>query len=315
MFCLIEHGFPLTCLFFLNELSLNTREAIGFVNQEPKLFATSIRNNIAYGCPGASNQQIEEAAKLANAHDFITSFPSGYDTNVGELGAQLSGGQRQRIALARVLVKKRKLLLLDEFSSALDSESEMIIQESLNKVLDNSSMTTLIVAHRLSTVQNANCILVLCDGRVVEAGKHESLLARKSLYYTLVQAQSQGRRTQEGSSFSSFAGMFDRKQPSSWPPNLQNRSRIKTSVKREVASTSSKVKKSLSGHVNSCIGNSQNSGDSEEVAETAKIQFRNVHFHYPTRPDNEIIRGLDLTVRKGETLALVGESGGGKVST
>ena len=306
MFCLIEHGFPLTCLFFLNELSLNTREAIGFVNQEPKLFATSIRNNIAYGCPGASNQQIEEAAKLANAHDFITSFPSGYDTNVGELGAQLSGGQRQRIALARVLVKKRKLLLLDEFSSALDSESEMIIQESLNKVLDNSSMTTLIVAHRLSTVQNANCILVLCDGRVVEAGKHESLLARKSLYYTLVQAQSQGRRTQEGSSFSSFAGMFDRKQ--------QNRSGIKTSVKREVALTSSKVKKSMTGH-NSCIGNNQNSGDVREVAETAKIQFRNVHFHYPTRPDNEIIRGLDLTVRKGETLALVGESGGGKVST
>ncbi len=293
--------------------SSHTRDAIGFVNQEPKLFATSIRNNIAYGCPGALDHQIEEAAKLANAHDFITSFPSGYDTNVGELGAQLSGGQRQRIALARVLVKKRKLLLLDEFSSALGSESEMIIQESLNKVLNNSSTTTLIVAHRLSTVQNANCILVLCDGRVVEAGKHEHLLARKSLYYTLVQAQSQGRQMQERSSFASFVGKIDRKLPSSGPPNLQIRSGLNTSVKGKVAS--SKVKEAMTEHDHSCIENSQNSGDVREVAETAKIQFRNVHFHYPTRPDNEIIRGLNLTVRKGETLALVGESGGGKVSS
>lgn len=268
-----------------------SRETIGFVNQEPKLFATSIRNNIAYGCPGASDQQIEKAAKLANAHEFITSFPSGYETNVGEMGAQLSGGQRQRIALARALVKKRKLLLLDEFSSALDSESEMIIQESLNKVLNDRSMTTLIVAHRLSTVQNADCILVLCDGKVVEAGKHDYLLRQKSLYYTLVQAQSQGRQTQERPSFTSFAGMFDGKL-----------SRL------NVASASAKADKVT------VIGKRQISESAQEEVETPQIQFRNVYFHYPTRPDNEIIRGLHLTVRKGETLALVGESGGGKVS-
>jgi ATP-binding cassette subfamily B (MDR/TAP) protein 1 len=251
---------------------------------------------------------------LANAHDFIASFPFGYETNVGELGAQLSGGQRQRIALARVLVKKRKLLLLDEFSSALDSESEMIIQESLNKVLKDSSMTTLIVAHRLSTVQNADCIVVLCDGKVVETGTHENLLARKALYYTLVQAQKQGRQPQESPSFTSFARLFDEIHSSSGSSKFHYRTGVEvalnlsTKPKREVTLALAKR-----GEV-SVTDKNQFVGDSQNVVETPQIQFRNVHFHYPTRPDNEVLRGFDLTVKKGETLALVGESGGGKVS-
>ncbi len=290
-------------ILLIRTCRISNRETIGYVNQEPKLFATSIRNNIAYGYPGASDQQIEEAAKLANAHDFITSFPSGYETNVGELGAQLSGGQRQRIALARILVKKRKLLLLDEFSSALDSESEMIIQDSLNKVLNDNSTTTLIVAHRLSTIQNADCILVLCGGRVVEAGKHDQLLAQRSLYYNLVQAQSQGRQTQVRSSFAPFDGLFD-----------GERLRLNMSAQQKLVLASSKSDQAASEHVHFSFGSSQ-MGKGIKKVEIPEIQFRNVHFHYPTRPDNEIIRGLDLTVRKGETLALVGESGGGKVSS
>ena len=253
---------------------------------------------------------------MANAHDFITSFPFGYETNVGELGAQLSGGQRQRIALARVLVKKRKLLLLDEFSSALDSESEMIIQESLNKVLKDSSMTTLIVAHRLSTVQNADCIVVLCDGKVVETGTHDHLLARKALYYTLVQAQKQGRQPQESPLFTSFARLFDEMHSSSGSSKFHHR----TGAEAEVAlNLSTKPKREVSlalakrGEVSVTVKN-QFVGDSQDVVETPQIQFRSVHFHYPTRPDNEVLRGFDLTVKKGETLALVGESGGGKVS-
>ncbi|KAL7553366.1 hypothetical protein ACHAWF_016638 [Thalassiosira exigua] len=242
------------------------RERIGLVNQEPKLFATSIRNNIAYGCPGASDEQIIEAAKLANAHDFINNFPSGYDTVVGEGGSQMSGGQRQRIALARVLVKKPCLLLLDEFSSSLDSESEMVVQEALDKILhERTDMTTLIVAHRLSTVRNADCILVVCDGTVVESGRHGELLAHKGLYHNLVQAQS-----------------TDHEAPAT-PPEFSSES----SSDHQMQETQTDF---LSPH----------------------IQFRNVHFHYPTRPDSKVLRGLNLAVRKGETLAVVGESGGGK---
>mmetsp|Transcript_3513 Transcript_3513/g.8954 ORF Transcript_3513/g.8954 Transcript_3513/m.8954 type:complete len:1406 (+) Transcript_3513:103-4320(+) len=252
----------------LNVSSL--REHIGLVSQEPVLFATSIRNNIRYGCDGASNEQIEKAARLANAHDFILEFPDGYDTLVGERGAQMSGGQKQRIALARVLVKKRKLLLLDEFSSALDSESEMIVQEALDRILkEESNMATLIVAHRLSTVRNADCIVVVCDGVIVETGTHEQLFAKKGLYHKLALAQSTDHQDQdEASSF--FADS-----------NPVAHGDITSSA--------------------SCKSHPQ-------------FRFRDVHFSYPTRPEIEVLRGLNLAVKKGETLALVGESGGGKSS-
>lgn len=118
------------------------RQHIALVQQEPKLFECSIRENIALGAPGATTEQIEKAARMANAHDFISAFPNGYDTEVGALGDQLSGGQRQRISIARCLVKDPKILLLDEATSALDSQSEVIVQEALDELIKNKSMTT-----------------------------------------------------------------------------------------------------------------------------------------------------------------------------
>jgi ATP-binding cassette subfamily B (MDR/TAP) protein 1 len=131
------------------------RDQIGIVSQEPTLFAGSIATNISYGAPNANRAQIEAAAVSANAHDFIMSFPKGYDTEVGEGGAQLSGGQKQRIAIARAIVKNPKVLLLDEATSALDSESERIVQAALDALMANRDRTTIVIAHRLSTIRQA----------------------------------------------------------------------------------------------------------------------------------------------------------------
>merc|ERR1712232_105685 len=133
-------------------------------------FATTIRQNILYGNPNATQEQIEEAARMANAHDFITAFEDGYDTQVGDKGSQLSGGQKQRIAIARVLVADPKILLLDEATSALDSESELVVQEALDNAVEQKKVTTIIIAHRLSTIRNAEMIAVVVDGKIIEKG-------------------------------------------------------------------------------------------------------------------------------------------------
>ncbi|DAZ97746.1 TPA: hypothetical protein N0F65_009026 [Lagenidium giganteum] len=166
------------------------RQQVGLVGQEPSLFATSIMENIRYGCPSASDEEVRQAAKMANAYNFIMEFPQGFDTEVGERGTQLSGGQKQRIAIARAIIKNPPVLLLDEATSALDTESERVVQESLDSLLATSKRTTIIIAHRLSTIRNASRIAVHEGGRIVEIGAHEQLMALPNgRYRQLVQAQ------------------------------------------------------------------------------------------------------------------------------
>ena len=181
----------------LNLTSINLqllRSRIGFVSQEPKLFASTIFENIAVGIPpgeAVTKEKVEDAAKAANAHDFISSFPDKYNTHVGAKGAQLSGGQKQRIAIARAIIRNPKILLLDEATSALDNESEKVVQKALDDLMvkQGSSTTTIVIAHRLSTVENVDEIVVMDHGKVVERGRHKDLLAKKEVYFKLYNAQ------------------------------------------------------------------------------------------------------------------------------
>ena len=156
------------------------RESIGIVQQDVYLFGGSVGENIAYGKPDATREEIEEAAKKANIHDFIQSLPDGYHTYVGERGVRLSGGQKQRISIARVFLKNPRILILDEATSALDNESERAIQASLEKLAENR--TTIVIAHRLSTIRHAQEILVVSEGQIRERGTHEQLLAANGIY-------------------------------------------------------------------------------------------------------------------------------------
>lgn len=164
------------------------RDQIGLVLQDSILFSDSVKSNILMGNPEATDEEVIAAAKAANAHDFIESLPEGYNTTVGERGVKLSGGQKQRIAIARVFLKNPPLLILDEATSALDLESEALIQESLERLA--SDRTTVIVAHRLSTITHADKIFVIDHGELKEAGSHGELMAQKGIYYNLFQVQS-----------------------------------------------------------------------------------------------------------------------------
>ncbi len=166
------------------------RQAIAYVPQEPLLFHRTLRENIAYGMPGATDEQIIHAAKQANAHDFVTKLPAGYDTLVGERGVKLSGGQRQRVAIARAILKDAPILILDEATSALDYESELLIQDALRELM--KGRTTIVIAHRLSTIQKMDRILVLENGEITEQGTHVELLKGKGTYARLWKHQSGG---------------------------------------------------------------------------------------------------------------------------
>ncbi|XP_045177444.2 ATP-dependent translocase ABCB1-like isoform X2 [Mercenaria mercenaria] len=163
------------------------RNKIGVVSQEPILFGISIKENILLGRPDARHEEMVQAAKESNCHDFITKLPQGYDTLVGERGAQLSGGQKQRVAIARALIRDPKILLLDEATSALDTQSERTVQDALDKA--RQGRTTIVIAHRLSTIQNADVINVVQDGVIVESGKHSDLMAKQGTYHQLVTVQ------------------------------------------------------------------------------------------------------------------------------
>jgi ATP-binding cassette subfamily B (MDR/TAP) protein 1 len=251
------------------------RSLVGYVGQEPTLFATTIAGNIRYGKPDATQKEIEEAARLANAHDFIMSFPEKYETQVGDKGSQLSGGQKQRIAIARVLVSNPKVLLLDEATSALDAESELIVQEALDNMLQASDRTTIIIAHRLSTIRDADVIAVVADGELVEQGSHEELVNNETGHY-------------------------------------RNLLRMQSSVPSRTDSQND-LNKNMG---DSSHGNLQLLDDtilqSEALSSENFIEFDCVKFAYPTRPDKLIMNKFCLSIRRGETIALVGPSGGGK---
>lgn len=157
------------------------RQAIGIVQQDVYLFSGTVRDNIAYGRPGATEEEIREAARMAGAEDFILQLPDGYDSYIGERGVKLSGGQKQRISIARVFLKNPKILILDEATSALDNESEILVTKSLEKLA--KGRTTITIAHRLTTIQNADRILVLDKSGITEEGSHEELLAKEGMYY------------------------------------------------------------------------------------------------------------------------------------
>ncbi len=162
---------------------LDLRKHIGIVSQESILFNATIRENIAFGMQDATDEEIENAAKIANAHQFILDLEKGYNTNIGERGNKLSGGQKQRVSIARAILKNPSVLILDEATSALDTESEKLVQEALDKLMDNR--TSLVIAHRLSTIKKADTILVLAKGEIVEQGTHSVLMKQKGAYYKL----------------------------------------------------------------------------------------------------------------------------------
>ena len=163
------------------------RRQIAYVGQDVFLFHGTVRDNIAFGKPGASEAEIVAAARAAHAHEFITAFSAGYDTPVGERGLQLSGGERQRIAVARALIKSAPIILLDEATAALDSESERYVQDAIAKLC--VGRTTIVIAHRLATVMNADRILVIEAGQIVESGRHDELLRKGGRYASFCRLQ------------------------------------------------------------------------------------------------------------------------------
>ena len=170
------------------------RQSIAIVQQDSMVFSGSVRDNLKYGRPHARDEEVVEAARAANAHEFIAALPDGYDTQLGERGVNLSGGQRQRLSIARALLKDPRILILDEATSALDTESEALVQAALERLM--KGRTCFIIAHRLSTVRGADRILVIQHGRVAEEGPHEALLARNGIYARLVHHQFAARKAE-----------------------------------------------------------------------------------------------------------------------
>ena len=164
------------------------RKLIGVVTQDSILFNDSVQNNLLIGNPNATDEEVIEAAKIANAHEFIITLPEGYHTNIGDQGNKLSGGQKQRLSIARAVLKNPPIMVLDEATSALDTESEKLVQEALENLMSNR--TSLVIAHRLSTIQKADQIVVMQNGEIIEMGTHSELISNNSNYKKLVEMQS-----------------------------------------------------------------------------------------------------------------------------
>ena len=164
------------------------RHLMGLVTQDSILFNDTVAGNLRIAKPDATDQEMIEALKVANAWEFVETLPDGMDTNIGDSGNKLSGGQKQRLSIARAVLKNPPIMILDEATSALDTESERLVQDALERMMQNR--TSLVIAHRLSTIQNADHIVVLSKGKIVEQGKHEELLKKKGTYYSLVEMQS-----------------------------------------------------------------------------------------------------------------------------
>ncbi len=164
------------------------RKLIGIVTQDSILFNDTVQNNLRIGNPEATDQQVIEAAKIANAHSFILNLPHSYETNIGDQGNKLSGGQKQRLSIARAVLKNPPIMVLDEATSALDTESEKLVQEALQNLMSNR--TSLVIAHRLSTIQKADKIVVMQEGKIIEIGTHTELIDNESTYKKLVEMQS-----------------------------------------------------------------------------------------------------------------------------
>ncbi|HSY76265.1 MAG TPA: ATP-binding cassette domain-containing protein, partial [Bacteroidia bacterium] len=173
----------------IKNLSLTQlRSLMGIVTQESILFNDTVKNNIAFGMNNVTDEQVIEAAKVANAHDFIMRMENGYETNIGDRGSKLSGGERQRMSIARAILKNPPVLILDEATSALDAESERLVQDALTKLM--SHRTSIVIAHRLSTIKNADEIIVMQKGSIVERGSHINLIVQNGVYKKLYDLQS-----------------------------------------------------------------------------------------------------------------------------
>jgi ABC-type multidrug transport system fused ATPase/permease subunit len=254
---------------------------VGVVSQDPCLFSGTIRENITVGLPFATQEMVECAAKQANAHSFISQFPDGYDTMISGQNSQLSGGQKQRIAIARCLIRDPKVILLDEATSALDSQSEKIVQEALDDIVKNGNRTTLVVAHRLSTIKDADMIVVIKDGMCIEKGTHTSLLSLRGVYYDLVEAQTTNPKSREA----------------------------------DVDVLKTLYPKTRTSELSTTLGAIEEVTSHETIEEVTShetlVEFKHVGFSYPSRHDQPIFKDLNLSIRKGETIALVGPSGQG----
>ncbi|CAF3309181.1 unnamed protein product [Rotaria sp. Silwood2] len=253
------------------------RQNIGVVSQEPILFGVSIYENIRFGKVDATRAEIEQAAREANAHHFIMQLPNKYETLVGERGIQLSGGEKQRIALARALVKQPTFLLLDEATSALDNVSEKIVQEALDRAC--KGRTTFVIAHRLTTIQNAHQIYVLDNGSVIEQGTHETLMAKDG---------------------GKYKAMVKRQQTENINDDKDDMMTIQKAMKED--------EKSI--YVNEKLIWEEDSESFYNI--DGDVEFDNINFTYPSRKDTSVLCNLSFIARAGQTTALVGSTGSGK---